>query len=206
MTSFQTIRHPIVSSNYKRDVRSRMRRVGLSVVPFLILHIFANQVLAQEDQPRSDSSPPSTWEWVKGHRDREALFLGMQSLHLDGTGALGNNSTNEKNDLLAVQIRGVNVGTFINSHEDRSYFGGLSRTIHTKKFSRTTRMDIGYKVGLLYGYGDDLPNLGGFCPLILPTIGFTYRRLGVEIGFIPVGILTASFRIDIENIFPGSKK
>jgi hypothetical protein len=58
----------------------------------------------------------------------------------------------------------------------------------------------------LYGYGNNLPNLGGFFVYILPTVGFTIKRFGFDIGIVPVGILTGSFRIDIEGICSGFKK
>jgi hypothetical protein len=75
-----------------------------------------------------------------------------------------------------------------------------------KDFSKDARMDVGYQVGLLYGYGNNLPNLGGFFVYILPTVGFTIKRFGFDIGIVPVGILTGSFRIDIEGICSGFKK
>jgi hypothetical protein len=159
-----------------------------------------------EDVPQEEPFLQRTWDWVKGSRPKNALLLGMWSYHLPGTGVVGEGPTNEQNQLLGVLFYGFGAGTFINSHYDRSYFAGLSRTVYTKDFGKDARMDIGYQVGLLYGYGDNLPNIGGFCGYILPTVGFTVKRFGFDIGFVPVGIFTASFRIDIEGIFSRSKK
>jgi hypothetical protein len=62
-------------------------------------------------------------------------------------------------------------------------------------------MDLGYRFGLLYGYGDELPNIGGMSVFAAGTIGFSWKRVGVDIGLIPVGIITGSFRIDIDKLF-----
>lgn len=180
-------------------------RPGLVIITFFTLLLLGSHAFGEEYESRDETSSPSTWEWLKGRRADDALFLDMRSLHLDRTGDFGTKSSNENNALLGIQIYGVDVGTFVNSQRKRSYFGGLSRNVYTKDFSTDTHMDIGYKVGALYGYGKDLPNVGGLCPLILPTATFSYKRVGIEFGLIPVGIFTASFRINLDGILPGSK-
>jgi hypothetical protein len=60
----------------------------------------------QEDMPEDESFLQSTWEWVKGSRPKNALLLGMWSLHLDGTGVIGNGRSNEQNHLLGFQAVG----------------------------------------------------------------------------------------------------
>ena len=183
-----------------------INRLTLMIGLLLICLLPGKYASCQEDMPEDESFLQSTWEWIKGSRPKNALLLGMWSLHLDGTGVIGNGNSNEQNHLLGFQAYGFSAGTFINSHSDRSYFAGLSRVVYTKDFSKNARMDIGYQVGLLYGYGDNLTNLGGFCAYILPTIGFTIKRFGFDIGIVPVGILTGSFRIDIEGICSDFKK
>jgi len=194
-----------VPPDLARSVRLGVRRGSLVIITFLIIQLVGSHAFGEEYEPQDGMSLPSTWEWVKGCRDGDALFLDMRSLHLDHTGAFGDKSANENNQLLGIQVYGVDAGTFVNSHRERSYFLGLSRTVYTKGLSTTTDMDVGYKIGALYGYGEGLPNVGGFCPLILPTVAFSYKRVGIEFGLIPVGIFTASFRIDIDGILPGSK-
>jgi hypothetical protein len=172
----------------------------------LICLLPAKYASCQEDIPQDESFLQRAWQTVKGHRPQNALLLGMWSLHLDGTGVIGDRRHNEQNLLLGVQVYGFNAGTFINSHYDRAYFAGLARTVYTKDFSKDARMDLGYQVGLLYGYGDDLPNIGGFSAYIVPKIQFTIKRFGFDIGIVPTGILMGSFRIDTEGIWSGYKK
>ena len=194
-----------VPPDFARSVRLSKRQGSLVIITFLILHLLGSHAFGEEYGPQDGASPPSTWEWMKGCRDGDALYLDMRSLHLDHTGEFGDKSANENNQLLGIQIYGFDAGTFVNSHRERSYFLGLSRTVYTKGLGTDTNMDFGYKVGALYGYGKDLPNIGGFCPLVFPTVTFTYKRVGIEFGATPVGVLAASFRIDIDGVLPGSK-
>ena len=59
-------------------------------------------------------------------------------------------------------------------------------------------MTNGYKFGLLYGYGDDLINVGGMSVFSIATFGISWKRFGVDLGIVPAGIITGSFRFDID--------
>jgi len=139
------------------------------------------------------------WPKVWGKKARDAMLLGMYSLHLDGTGDyLGNGSNNDQGHMLGMRYYGLTAGTFINSKDDRAWFLGPAREVYSRDFSDDGRFDIGYSFGLLYGYGDDLTNLGGMSVFAAATIGITWHKMGFDLGIIPVGILTANFRIDID--------
>ena len=126
-------------------------------------------------------------------------FLGMWSIHLDGTGEyLGTGSNNDQNHLIGIQYYGLSAGMFINSKDDRSWFFGPAREVYSHNFTGDTRFDIGYKFGLLYGYGDDLINVGGMSVFAVAVFGISWKRVGFDLGIIPVGILTGSFRFDID--------
>ena len=139
------------------------------------------------------------WPKVWGKKARDAMLLGMYSLHLDGTGDyLGNGSNNDQGHMLGMRYYGLTAGTFINSKDDRAWFLGPAREVYSRDFSDDGRFDIGYSFGLLYGYGDDLTNLGGMSVFAAATFGITWHKMGFDLGIIPVGILTANFRIDID--------
>ena len=139
------------------------------------------------------------WPKVWGKKARDAMLLGMYSLHLDGTGDyLGNGSNNDQGHMLGMRYYGLTAGTFINSKDDRAWFLGPAREVYSRNFSDDGRFDIGYSFGLLYGYGDDLTNLGGMSVFAAATFGISWKRLGFDLGIIPVGILTGNFRIDID--------
>jgi hypothetical protein len=150
-------------------------------------------------QAVSESPEKGIWETLKGTRAREALLLGMWSLHLDGTGEyFGDGRNNDQGHLLGIQYYGITAGTFINSHDDRAYFAGLAREVLSYPYPHDFRFDLGYKFGLLYGYDDDLPNLYDFSVFAAATAGFSWKRLGIDVGLIPVGIITFNFRIDLQ--------
>jgi len=103
---------------------------------------------------------PSFWRKVWGKKARNAALLGMWSIHVDGTGEyFGNGSNNDQGELVGIQYWGLAAGTFMNSKDDRAWFFGPAREVYSYNFTDFSRFDIGYKFGLLYGYGDDLINV-----------------------------------------------
>ena len=158
-----------------------------------------NGETANNDEEGEESSDSNFWQKVWGKKARNALLLGMWSLHLDGTGEyLGNGSNNDQNHLLGIQFYGLSAGTFINSKDDRAWLLGPAREVYSHNFSDDTRFDIGYKFGLLYGYGDDLINVGGMSIFAIGTFGISWKRLGFDLGVVPAGVLTGNFRFDID--------
>ena len=139
------------------------------------------------------------WPKVWGKKARDAMLLGMYSIHLDGTGDyFGTGGNNDQGHLLGMRYYGLTAGTFINSKDDRAWFLGPAREVYSRDFSDDGRFDIGYSFGLLYGYGDELTNLGGMSVFAAATFGITWHKMGFDFGVVPVGILTANFRIDID--------
>jgi len=127
------------------------------------------------------------------------MLLGMWNIHLDGTGEyFGDGRNNDQGELIGIQYYGLTAGTFINSQDDRAWYFGPAREVYSHKFDHDLRFDAGYKFGLLYGYGDDLINVGGMSVFAIATFGITWKRLGFDLGILPVGILTGNFRFDID--------
>ncbi len=151
------------------------------------------------DDNQADRSDATFWQKAWGVKSRDALLLGMWSLHLDGTGEyFGDGRNNDQGNMFGIQLFGLSGGTFINSHDDRAWYFGPSRDVYSRQLSENTRFDIGYKFGVLYGYDDDLPNVGGITPFIMAVFGFSWKRLGFDIGVLPTAILTGSFRVDVD--------
>ena len=78
--------------------------------------------------------------------------------------------------------------------------GKKAREVYSRNYSKNTRFDIGYKFRLLWGYGDDLINVAGMSVFAGAYLGLSWKRAGLDIGLIPAGIITANFRIDIDNL------
>jgi hypothetical protein len=183
---------------------------AVSICLFLT-NAFSEETTRPPDSDSVDSATPehtyildeiSNSEWwpkVWGKKARDALLLGMYSIHLDGTGEyFGNGSNNDQGHMLGIRYYGLTAGTFINSEDDRAWFLGPAREVYSRDFSDDGRFDIGYSFGLLYGYGYDLINLGGMSVFAAATFGITWHKMGFDLGIIPVGILTGNFRIDID--------
>ena len=154
---------------------------------------------ADNSESREEKSDSNIWQKIWGVKARDALLLGMWSIHLDGTGEyFGDGRNNDQNHLLGIQYYGLTAGTFINSKDDRAWFFGPGREVYSHNFTDDTRFDIGYRFGLLYGYGDELTNVGGMSVFAIATFGISWKRLGFDLGVLPVGIITGSFRIDID--------
>ena len=162
-----------------------------------------NHIVIQQEETAKEKTDKTLWEKIKGKKARDALLLGMWSIHADGTGEyFGDGRNNDQNHLMGIQYYGLTVGTFINSKDDRAYSAGLAREVYSHNFSKNTRFDIGYKFGLLWGYGDDLINVAGMSVFAGAYLGISWKRAGLDIGLIPAGIITANFRIDIDKLGP----
>jgi hypothetical protein len=156
----------------------------------------------QKEEQIHEETKKGFWQWVWGKKARDALLLGMWSIHVDGTGEyFGDGRNNDQNHLVGIQYCGLTTGTFINSKDDRAYYAGMAREIYSRNLSKHTRFDIGYKFGLLCGYGDDLINVGGMSVFAGAYLGMSWKRAGLDLGLIPAGIITANFRIDIDDLF-----
>jgi len=160
-----------------------------------------NPNVIQKEETAKEKTDKSLWQKIKGKKARDALLLGMWSIHADGTGEyFGDGRNNDQNHLAGIQYYGLTAGTFINSFDDRAYYTGLAREVYSHNYSKNTRLDIGYKFGLLFGYGDDLINVAGISVFAGAYFGISWKRAGLDIGLIPAGIITANFRIDIDNL------
>ena len=111
-----------------------------------------------------------------------SLLLGLYTRHVDPS-----DDTNESSQLLGLGYRDYTVAGFVNSYDDQSYFAG--KRFHTQKFSRGGNGDWFVQgnlyAGLLYGYDDHVPNLEGFSPGLLPTVGVGYRNCALEMLYVP---------------------
>lgn len=134
-----------------------------------------------------------SWNTIKGKPARNSVSIGMYSYHTSSK----RKTMNQKNNLVGVEYKGIAAGTFNNSYRKQSYFIGVARKIYTKQFTKDISMDLKYRLGLVYGYGDKYPNLAGISPLILPMVGTNYKRYGLDLIVIPskTPVFAGSFRI-----------
>ncbi len=134
---------------------------------------------------------------VKGQPSRDGVGLGMWSYHF-----WNRKGKNEVHDLFGIQLSGVTFATFRNSYSDRAYFLTASRDVYRKQlFIKDLELELGYKVGLVYGYGDRYPNVAGLSPIFLLTPGISYKFIGATIYYVPAAQAIAwGLRLNLDGI------
>lgn len=120
---------------------------------------------------------------VKAEEKKEMSFhVGLYTYHFDSENA------NNFNRLLGFSYDNWTVAWFKNSYYDETIFAG--RAFRTKKLEDKEDgwfLRGGVYVGLVYGYGDNLPtNVGGFSPFLLPIGEAGYGKISFELGVVPL--------------------
>ena len=111
-----------------------------------------------------------------------SVVIGFWTRHVDRS-----DNTNEKTGMIALLYNDYMISRFVNSYHDETFFAG--KRFHTKKFNLGTFKHLGVQgnlyTGIMHGYSDNLPNIGGISPGALPTIGLMWKQTSVEVGYIP---------------------
>ena len=111
-----------------------------------------------------------------------SVLTGFWTRHVDRS-----DDTNEKTGMIAFSYKDYMVSRFTNSYHDETFFAG--KRLHTKKLGLGKFKDLGIQgnlyTGLMYGYSDNLPNIGGISPGVMPTIGLLWNKSSVELGYVP---------------------
>jgi len=128
--------------------------------------------------------------WI-GTPARDAVLLGLWSKHFHST-----DDYRTRHNLVGIQYQGYFLATFANSYSRQIYAVGVARTIWEKELKHDWRLDVGYKVGPMYGYREGAPNLAGFSVLPVGCIGLTYHRIGIDLNLVPGNALSVNFRIE----------
>lgn len=190
--------------------------LGLSgAVLLLILFSLAGQCGAADEAVLPDDSPvskdapavvpgneeqdrtPDGWISLWGIPSRDAVLAGMWSLHTSED----RHERNPTQNLIGLQYRGYFASALKNSYYKQSYFAGVTRTIYLKKLAQDLSFDITYKAGLITGYGEHYPDIGGISPLVLPTFGLSYKMLGADFAIYPSAhpVFSVNCRINIDK-------
>ena len=127
-----------------------------------------------------------------------SVLIGFWTRHVDRS-----DNTNEKTDMVALLYNDYMISRFKNSYHDETFFAG--KRFHTKKYNLGKFQHIGVQgnlyAGLMHGYSDKLPNIGGLSPGALPTIGLTWKQTSLELGYIPTpsgGVFMSMIRVSLK--------
>lgn len=116
--------------------------------------------------------------FIKGQPAGDTLYLGMWSWHFIND----DDDYRSQHHLFGLCWQGIFLGTFLNSHNDRSWAGGWQRDIHTQRHGDLS-LQIGHRIGLVHGY-DEL-SLGGskLFPLVQVYSDISYQNFGVQLSW-----------------------
>ncbi|WP_252178212.1 hypothetical protein [Endozoicomonas sp. 4G] len=119
--------------------------------------------------------------WGRPFRDR--LYLGMWTLHLEC-----GDDQESNNQLIGLSYKGYYGGTFVNTHSNRVWSGGVQRTLFQQKYGEFD-IEAGYRAGIMYGYKEYLSRV---FPLVQGLLDIDYKGFGIEFSYAAV-VFTAGF-------------
>ena len=127
-----------------------------------------------------------------------SLLIGFWTRHVEPS-----DDTNEKTGMLALLYNDYIVSRFTNSYNDETFLVG--KRFHTRKIPlpefKFLSIQGSLYTGLMYGYSDNLPNIGGITVGALPTVGLVWGKTSAELGYVPTpsgGVFTSLFRYSFE--------
>jgi len=138
----------------------------------------AQSVDDDPDATLSAESSPGLLKMAWGTPEPSTLYLGMWTKHF--------HPGITDNQLVAVNIHGYFVGTFLNSWHDRSYAAGVERSVHHGSMGEKGTFSLGYRLGAINGYDSRLIRGAGSTPVVpfLQIIGnASYKRVGVQASY-----------------------
>lgn len=134
-----------------------------------------------EPDARATEEDDGWWRGLVGVPEPDRLYGGLWALHLrrveDGLSA---------HHLLGVTWRGLYAGTFVNTHEGRSWTVAFARSVIVAESGGRTAFTMGYRLGLLGGYDERLLGVAGRWPVIPAgqvVADLRYGRFGMQLSW-----------------------
>ncbi len=111
-----------------------------------------------------------------GEPGEDTIMLGMWSYHFVDN----DDSYQTNNQLLAVSYKGYYAGTFINSHDNRTWSLGVERDIYRAGMD-SLAVSVGYRAGIMYGYETMQIFETKLFPLFQVYTNLSYKWVGVQL-------------------------
>lgn len=103
-------------------------------------------------------------------------------------------SDNETNNLLLGVYRGFFLGTYSDSFGHRNYGAGVQRYWLQTPLKHDFEYYLGYRLGLVYGYGRNIIDMGDLTPPVFPfaqvITSITWKHFGWEVSYTGIVIST----------------
>lgn len=140
-------------------------------------------------EEEKESSYQSVFDFIVGQPAQNGVYFGLWSYHFVDDDEDYVNTHN----LLGVAYKGLYVGTFLNSHEERAWAAGVQRDVYRTTMS-VFSVDMGYRIGVMHGYQNLQFGETGLFPLLQIYADFRYKNVGIQTSWAG-SVLTAGFFI-----------
>ena len=135
--------------------------------------------LAVETFPEhSEEKQQDFWDFLWGVPAENSINLGMWSYHFIDN----DDSYRTTHNLIAITYKGIFAGTFENSKDDRTWTAGIQRDVYRTNLG-VLSVDIGYRLGLMYGYETMEIADSGIFPLLQVYSDLRYKMVGVQFSW-----------------------
>lgn len=122
--------------------------------------------------------------FMKGETAPNQLIGVMMSKHFS------KHDYRENHKIVGLQYKGFWVTTFQNSHDRQVVAVCVARTLKEKMLKKNWKLNVGYKIGPMYGYREGAPDLDGFSILPIVTVGLSYKDVGISTNFVPGNVIS----------------
>jgi hypothetical protein len=126
-----------------------------------------------------------TLEHIWGRKSDNMLYFEMFTIHVNPS-SFKNDNWNQQ--LVGIQYNGFLATTLINSFYNRTYMLGVSRTVFEKRYTNWD-VEVGYDLGLIYGYTHGQAPFASLTPVIpgiIPFVSASYKKtFGAQFNLVP---------------------
>jgi hypothetical protein len=139
----------------------------------------------------NNTEEKSIWTKVWGATpESPQVYIGMWSYHLTDINTISvpdyRTQPIKNNELIGLQYKGLVLGTLLNSYDQRTYLIAIQRTLfETSLNHNASHLNIGYRLGILYGYGENSKDIVKIKSPIIPFpelfIDLDWNHLGIEV-------------------------
>jgi hypothetical protein len=134
---------------------------------------FVIEYAADNFSEQGEEKQQGFWGFLWGIPAENSINLGMWSYHFIDN----DDSYRTTHNLIAITYKGIFGGTFENSKDDRTWTAGVQRDVYRTNLG-VLSVDMGYRLGLMYGYDKMEIFNSGIFPLLQVYSNLRYKRVG----------------------------
>ena len=148
------------------------------IAPFFIASPASAELSAEQSAAEETAASVGFLETVWGQPAMDSVYLGMWSYHFIDD----NDEYQSTHNLIGLTYQGIFAGTFLNSRDNRAWGLGWQRDVYKSRWG-ALNAEIGYRLGILYGYEKmELWDTGVF-PLLQVYSDVRFKNIGMQFSW-----------------------